>query len=174
MSAGELMAALRKLAGRQSVWAPEFYRFPRCADVMFAEAASWSWPIRFAGAVGGHAAALDVAKSARRAKVRRLVFAHVGRPALRALTAAKRFPSASSERRSMSTDKLQMGLSLLAAAAIGAVLTWVLQRIQAPRELSRGADVTDPSIPPSESSATRLRDQPGFAQEDADQESHAS
>ena len=70
----------------------------------------------------------------------------------------------------MSTDKLQMGLSLLAAAAIGAALTWLLQRMQVPGELAEGAEVTDPSIPPSESSATRLRDKPGFAQEDADQE----
>lgn len=72
----------------------------------------------------------------------------------------------------MSTDKLQLGLPLLAAAAIGVVLTWILKRAQAPRELPGSVDVTDPSIPPSESSATRLRDQPGFAQEDADQESH--
>jgi hypothetical protein len=73
---------------RTAVWAPKCYRFPRWArgaDLMFAEAAGWSRPIRFAGGTGGHAAALDVAKSARRAKVRRLVFAHVGRPTIRAL-----------------------------------------------------------------------------------------
>jgi hypothetical protein len=80
---------------RTVVWAPEFYRFPRWArgaDLLFAEAAGWSHPIRFAGGAGGHAAALDVARSARRAKVKRLVFAHVGRPTLRALDAGASFP----------------------------------------------------------------------------------
>ena len=37
-------------------------------------------------------------------------------------------------------------------------------------EPSRGAKATDPSIPPSESPATRARDKPGYAQEDPDQE----
>jgi hypothetical protein len=80
---------------RTAVWAPEFDRFPRWArnaDLLFAEAAGWSHPIRFAGGVGGHAAALDVARSARRVKVKRLVFAHVGRPTLRALDAGASFP----------------------------------------------------------------------------------
>lgn len=81
---------------RQSVvWAPEFLRFPRWArgaDLMFAEAAGWSRPIRFAGGVGGHAAALDVARRARRAGVRRLVFAHVGRPTIRALERGEVLP----------------------------------------------------------------------------------
>jgi hypothetical protein len=77
------------------VWAPEFYRFPRWArgaDLMFADAAGWSRPIRFAGGVGGHAAALQVAEQARRGKVRRLVFAHIGRPTLRALDRGEVFP----------------------------------------------------------------------------------
>lgn len=81
---GYLIQAPRKLA----VWAPEFYRFPRWArgaDVMFAEAASWSRPIRFRGGVGGHAAVIDVARWARKAGVRRLVLAHIGRPTIRAL-----------------------------------------------------------------------------------------
>lgn len=81
---GYLIRAPRKTV----VWAPEFYRFPRWArgaDLMFAEAAGWSRPIRFVGGCGGHAAALDVAQRARRAGVRRLVFAHVGRPTIRAL-----------------------------------------------------------------------------------------
>lgn len=39
-------------------------------------------------------------------------------------------------------------------------------RAEAPDE----GNSTDPSIPPSESSATRFRDTPGYAQEDADQE----
>jgi hypothetical protein len=88
---GYLVRAPHKTA----VWAPEFYRFPRWArgaDLMFAEAAGWSRAIRFAAGAGGHAAALDVAKSARRAKVRRLVFAHVGRPTIRALDRGERFP----------------------------------------------------------------------------------
>ena len=77
------------------IWAPEFYRFPRWArgaDLMFAEAAGWARPIRFAGGVGGHAAVLDVADSARRAKVKRLVFAHIGRPTIRALDRGEQFP----------------------------------------------------------------------------------
>jgi len=77
------------------VWAPEFYRFPRWArgaDLMFAEAAGWSRPIRFARGVGGHEAALDVAAAALRAGVGRLVFAHVGRPTLRALDRGESFP----------------------------------------------------------------------------------
>lgn len=80
---------------RRVVWAPEFYRFPRwarAADLMFADAAGWSHPIRFAGGVGGHAAALQVAEQARRAGVRKLVFAHIGRPTLRALDRGETFP----------------------------------------------------------------------------------
>jgi hypothetical protein len=74
------------------VWAPEFWTFPRWAaraDLMFAEAAGWSRPIRFAGGVGGHAAAMDVARRAQRNGVRRLVFAHVGRPTIRAIDAGE-------------------------------------------------------------------------------------
>jgi ribonuclease BN (tRNA processing enzyme) len=77
------------------VWAPEFYRFPcwaRGADLMFADAAGWSRPIRFTGGVGGHAAVLDVARRARRAGVRRLVLAHVGRPTIRALERGEALP----------------------------------------------------------------------------------
>jgi hypothetical protein len=75
---------------RRIVWAPEFYRFPdwaRGAHLMFAEAAGWDRPIRFARNVGGHMALVDVAKAARAARVRRLVFAHIGRPSIRALDA---------------------------------------------------------------------------------------
>lgn len=75
-------------AGRRVVWAPEFYEFPRWArgaDVMFAEAAAWNRPIRFAGGVGGHLDVQAVARAARRHGVQRLVFAHIGRPTLRAL-----------------------------------------------------------------------------------------
>jgi hypothetical protein len=59
---------------------------------MFAEAAGWDRPIRFAGGVGGHMAALAVANAARRARVKRLVFAHIGKPTLRALAQGLRPP----------------------------------------------------------------------------------
>jgi hypothetical protein len=54
---------------------------------MFAEAAGWARPIRFAKGTGGHAPALEVAEQAVRHGVRRLVFAHIGRPAIAALDA---------------------------------------------------------------------------------------
>lgn len=81
---------LIRSAGRTAVWAPEFWEFPPWAagaDLMFADAAGWSRPIRFRGGVGGHAAVLDTAAKARGAGVRRLVFAHIGRPTIRALDA---------------------------------------------------------------------------------------
>jgi len=74
--------------GRRIVWAPEFMAFPDWAagaDLMFAEAAGWARPIRFAHGTGGHAPVLEVGRLAREAGVRRLVFAHIGRPTLRAL-----------------------------------------------------------------------------------------
>lgn len=81
--------------GTTAVWAPEFYEFPdwaRDADLMFAEAAAWNRPIRFRGGVGGHLDVIAVATAARRAGVRRLVFAHIGRPTLRALSQGKQAP----------------------------------------------------------------------------------
>jgi Beta-lactamase superfamily domain len=76
-------------AGRQrAAWAPEFWDFPEWAagaDLMFADAAGWNRPIRFRGGVGGHACVRDVAEAARRRRVRRLVFAHIGRPSIRAI-----------------------------------------------------------------------------------------
>lgn len=75
-------------AGRRVVWAPEFYEFPGWAagaDLMFADAAGWTRPIRFAHGSGGHAAALAVAEQARARHVGRLVFAHIGRPTIRAM-----------------------------------------------------------------------------------------
>lgn len=75
-------------AGTAVVWAPEFYEFPgwaRGADLMFAEAAAWNRPIRFAGGVGGHLDVQAIARAATRHGVKRLVFAHIGRPTLRAL-----------------------------------------------------------------------------------------
>lgn len=84
-----------RVGGRVVVWAPEFYRFPAWAggaDVMFAEGAGWDHPIRFAGGVGGHMDVLAVADRARRLRVKRLVFAHIGRPTLRALSLGERPP----------------------------------------------------------------------------------
>jgi hypothetical protein len=75
---------------RAAVWAPEFWRFPDRADgadLMFAEAAGWDRPIRFRGGVGGHASVAQVAAEAVSRGVMRLVYAHIGRPALRAMDA---------------------------------------------------------------------------------------
>ncbi len=74
--------------GTRTAWAPEFLEFPAWAagtDLMFAEAAGWARPIRFARGAGGHAPALEVAEQAVRHGVRRLVFAHIGRPTIAAL-----------------------------------------------------------------------------------------
>jgi hypothetical protein len=79
--------------GLRVVWAPEFFRFPGWAAgaaLMFAEAAGWDQPIYFTGGVGGHMPALGVAAAAQRAHVRRLVFAHIGRPTLRAIDSGLR------------------------------------------------------------------------------------
>jgi Beta-lactamase superfamily domain len=79
-------------AGRRVAWAPEFLEFPRWAagsDLMFADAAGWARPIRFARGTGGHAAALTVAGQAARHGVRRLVFAHIGRPTIAAIDAGQ-------------------------------------------------------------------------------------
>ena len=82
-------------AGQVAVWAPEFWRFP-CwadrADLLFAEAAGWDRPIRFRGGVGGHASVAQVAAEAARRGVRRLVYAHIGRPSLRAMDAGLQPP----------------------------------------------------------------------------------
>ncbi len=79
----------------RAVWAPEFMEFPKWAggsDLMFAEASGWNRPIRFAGGVGGHLDTLSVANEARRGRVRRLVFAHIGRPTIRAMDRGERVP----------------------------------------------------------------------------------
>jgi hypothetical protein len=81
--------------GRVAVWAPEFLEFPRWAagvDLMFAEASGWSRRILFRGGVGGHLDVLSVAAQARRWGVRRLVFAHIGRPTIRAMDRGERPP----------------------------------------------------------------------------------
>jgi hypothetical protein len=83
------------LGRRRCAWAPEFFAFPRWAagvDLMFAEAASYARPVLFAGGVGGHMAALDVAREAKKRSVRRLVFAHVGRSSIRARDAGEPLP----------------------------------------------------------------------------------
>jgi len=82
-------------AGRRVVWAPEFLEFPSWAagaDLMFADAAGWARPIRFAHGAGGHAAALAVAEQARIQHIGRLVFAHIGRPTIRAIDAGQATP----------------------------------------------------------------------------------
>ena len=79
--------------GKKIVWAPEFLIFPRWAkgaDLMFAEAAAWNRPILFRGGVGGHAPVEQVARHAVKHGVKRLVFAHIGRPTIRAIDAGKR------------------------------------------------------------------------------------
>jgi GNAT superfamily N-acetyltransferase len=76
-------------------WAPEFWAFPAWAagvDLLFADAAGWDRPIRFAGGVGGHLAALQVAEEAQARRVGRLVLAHIGRPSLRAIDAGLPLP----------------------------------------------------------------------------------
>ena len=77
------------------VWAPEFYRFPTWAahaDLLFADASSWNRPIHFRGGVGGHASVRDVEASALRYGVRRVVYAHIGRPCIRAIDAGLQPP----------------------------------------------------------------------------------
>lgn len=88
---GYLIAA----EGRWLAWAPEFWRFPNWAakaDLLFADAAGWDHPIRFAKGVGGHVGAIEMAAEAQRRGVRRLVLAHIGRPTIRAMEAGKRPP----------------------------------------------------------------------------------
>jgi hypothetical protein len=86
---------LIEVAGRRVAWAPEFLEFPGWAtgtDLMFADAAGWARAIRFARGAGGHAATLTVAEQAMNHHVRRLVFAHIGRPAIAALDAGRGAP----------------------------------------------------------------------------------
>jgi hypothetical protein len=81
---------LIQASGIRVAWAPEFLEFPPWAagtDLMFAEASSWARPIRFAKGAGGHAPMLEVAEQAVQHGVRRLVFAHIGRPTIAALDA---------------------------------------------------------------------------------------
>jgi hypothetical protein len=76
-------------------WLPEFFEVPdwiQDFDLVFADGAGWSRPILFAHGTGGHACVLDVAREAQALGVRRLVFAHIGRPSIRALAAGERPP----------------------------------------------------------------------------------
>ncbi|WAL68477.1 MBL fold metallo-hydrolase [Amycolatopsis cynarae] len=84
---------LLETAHRRAAWAPEFRVFPDWAagvDLMFADAAGWHRPILFAHGAGGHACVTEVAAAARAAGVRRLVFAHIGRPSIRAIDRGER------------------------------------------------------------------------------------
>ena len=81
--------------GAVAAWAPEFWVFPEWAtgvDLLFADAAGWRRPIRFVGGVGGHLDACHVAEQAAQHGVGRLVFAHIGRPSLRAIDRGERLP----------------------------------------------------------------------------------
>jgi hypothetical protein len=76
-----------------AVWAPEFWEFPTWAagaDLLLTEAASWNRPIRFRGGVGGHASVHEVGRQARCHGVRRVIYAHIGRPSIRAMDAGLR------------------------------------------------------------------------------------
>lgn len=87
-TAGSNTAGSKTVGSARVVWAPEFYEFPLWAagaDLLFADAAGWSHPIRFAGGVGGHAPVQDVAEQARIHGVRRVVYAHIGRPTIAAM-----------------------------------------------------------------------------------------
>jgi Beta-lactamase superfamily domain len=91
----ETFGYLIEAEGRRIGWAPEFLSFPRWArglDLLFADAAGWDRPIRFAGGVGGHSAALDVCRQAHRRGVRRLILAHIGRPTIRAMDQGRQLP----------------------------------------------------------------------------------
>jgi hypothetical protein len=84
-----------EVPGFVAAWAPEFFRFPiwaEAVDLLFADGSGWNRPIRFAGGVGGHACVLDVAPEAQARGVRRLIFAHIGRPTIRAMIAGERPP----------------------------------------------------------------------------------
>jgi hypothetical protein len=84
-----------KIAGTKVVWAPEFLEFPswaRNAELMFADAAGWNRPILFAHRTGGHASALSVAENAKQSGVKQLIFAHIGRPTIKAMNAGKKPP----------------------------------------------------------------------------------
>jgi hypothetical protein len=84
-----------EIKNQKAIWAPEFFAFPawaKNADIMFAEASSWNRPIYFRGGGGGHACVLDVAHEAQKLGVKRLIFAHIGRPTIKAMDGGIRAP----------------------------------------------------------------------------------
>lgn len=86
---------LIRAPGCTVAWAPEFFEFPTWAagaDLMFAEASAWNRPIRFARGAGGHLHALAVAEAAHAHDVKRLVFAHIGRPTIKAIDRGENAP----------------------------------------------------------------------------------
>ena len=86
---------LLRLPMASVAWAPEIWAFPAWAagvDLMFADAAGWNRPIRFAGGAGGHMPAVPGAEQAPEHRVARPVLAHIGRPSLRAIDAGYRLP----------------------------------------------------------------------------------
>jgi hypothetical protein len=136
---------LIEAVGRRVAWVPEFLRFPRWAapaDLAFADAAGWSRAIHFAKRVGGHASVFAVARSARRRGVRRLVFAHVGRPTIRALDRGNTPPWGEIGR--------EGGRYLLARARRRSRFTGALRA--SPRNARRGAAAASPRRPRGEPS----------------------
>jgi hypothetical protein len=85
------------------LWAPEYWDFPAWAagaDPLYADAASWRRPIRFARKVGGHEAALASASEVRRVgtqagRLRSFRTSDPGAPS----TPVSSHPSVSSERK---------------------------------------------------------------------------
>lgn len=77
------------VAGRSHiVWAPEFFEISamgreRRSDIRRRGRLEPAHPLR--EGAGGHASVFDVAREAAKRRVKRLVFAHVGRPVIRAL-----------------------------------------------------------------------------------------
>jgi hypothetical protein len=74
---------------RLAVWAVSCWHPGRAASLSMVGRARRS---DSRGAVGGHAAGLEVAAGARRNGVRRVIFAHIGRPTIRAIDAGARPP----------------------------------------------------------------------------------
>ncbi len=89
---------------------------------MFAEAAGWARPIRFAKGTGGHAPALEVAEQVARHGVRRLVFAHIGRPPSPRWTPGTSRRSERSERKAPCTRSAAAQAAVDAAVAAGTAM----------------------------------------------------
>jgi hypothetical protein len=129
---------------RSVVWAPEFLTFPswaRGADLMFAEAAGWHRPIRFAQRAGGHLDVVSVALAARDHGVRRLVFAHIGRPTLRAVDRHEKPPfgefAADGQRFTVPSGSTSMRGSSRSLRRTGSVLPRTGRRATSARDRGR-------------------------------------